>query len=164
MEAHLIWSLIQWVHYLALSLWIGGIVFVSAVVAPVAHASMASKALAGQIVGKSLKRLNTIELVCCFFLIATTFLAFRFVSGRPDNLWTLLLVILCMGILTSFYTFYLTPRLEKIKEEVPTFDSLSANHPAKVEFHRWHTIYVWLMMANLILGLGVLYGSIIILK
>ncbi len=155
---------IQWVHYLALSLWVGGITFFSAVAAPSIHGSMASRALAGQIVGKMLKRLNLIELTCCVLLLATSFLSLRFVRERNHWLWYLILAICLMGTLTAFYSFHLAPRLEAIKTGVPTFDSLSPNHPSKIEFHRLHQLYVRLMSLNLVVGLLVLYGSVVLLK
>ena len=72
MSAQLVWQFLQWIHYLALSLWVGGIVFLSAIAAPSAHQSMASKAVAGEIVGKMLRRFNNIELSCCFILVVTS--------------------------------------------------------------------------------------------
>ncbi len=164
MSANGIWYFIQWLHYLALSLWVGGITFLSAVAAPSAHRSMASRTIAGQIVGKMLRRLNIIEIICCILLLATSFLSFRFVRDRQHWIWYLMLAVLLMGTLTAFYSFYLTPRLDAVKTSVPTFDSLSQDHPSKIEFHRLHKLYVKLMSLNLVLGLLVLYGSVIILK
>lgn len=158
-----IWYFIQWLHYLALALWIGGITFIS-FAAPAAHGSMASRAVAGEIVGKILKRLNTIELFCFFILTTTIVLSFRFVRERPERLTWLLAVLLVMGLLASFYAFYLTPRMESLKEKIPTFDTLSAGNAAKIEFDRLHKIYVQLMTLNLALGLVLLYGSVVILK
>ena len=158
-----IWHFIQWVHYLALALWIGGITFLSSI-APIVHHTIASKAVTGEIIGKILKRLNTIEILCCLILFGTSFSSFRFVSGREQLLWYLVLVIFFMGLLTFFYTFHLTSRLESLKEKIPTLDTLSTNHAAKIEFDRLHRIYVKLMSLNLVLGLAVLYGSVVILK
>jgi len=164
MSTNLIWPILQWFHYLALSLWIGGIAFLCAVAAPAAHHSIASRAVAGQIVARILKRLNVIEIACCLILIVTTFSSLRLIHQKHHWLWILIAVILMMGCLTTFYTFYLTPKLEAIKAEVPTLDSLSVDHPSKLEFHRTHKLYVRLMGLNLILGLFVLYGSVVVLK
>lgn len=161
---NILWNFIQWLHYLALSLWIGGIVFLSAGVAPSVHSSVASRAVAGQIVGKALKRLNMIELGACAFLIVTCFLAFRFVQNKQGWIWILILLVLLMGAITSFYSFQLAPKMEAIKQSVPTLDTLSAEHPSKVEFNHMHQLYVRLMVVNLILGLVVLYGSVVVFK
>ena len=159
-----VWHLILWIHYLALSLWIGGIIFLSGVVAPTAHHSMASRALAGEIVSKILKRLNRIELISCSLLLTTSFSSYRFIKTSEQSLCYLILAIGAMGLLTSFYTFYLTPRMESIKETIPTIDAVSSSHASKIEFDRLHRIYVKLMSLNLVLGLFVLYGSVVVLK
>ena len=164
MSASGIWYFIQWLHYLALSLWVGGITFLCAVAAPSVHHSMVSRAVAGQVVAKMLKRLNVIEIACCFLLIVTSVLSFRFIHQKQNGLWYLIVFILSMGLLTAFYSFYLTPKLEAIKEKVPTLDSLSADHPSKVEFNRLHQLYVKLMSLNLVIGLFVLYGSVVVLR
>ncbi len=158
-----LWYFIQWLHYLALALWIGGIAFIS-VAAPAAHGSMASKAVAGEIVGKILKRLNTIEFFCFFILAMTLLLSFRFVRQHQERLGVLLVILLVMGLLASFYAFYLTPRMQSLKEQIPTLDALSTNNTVKAEFDRLHTIYVRLMSLNLVLGLSLLYGSVVVLK
>lgn len=163
MPANGLWHFILWIHYLALSLWIGGITFIS-LAAPAIHGSMASKAVAGQIVGRILKRLNPVEITCALVLLTTSLCAFRFVRGKEQWLGCLILVITLMGLLSAFYTFHLTPRLESLKEQIPTLEALSPVHAAKIEFDRLHRIYVKLMTLNLALGLVVLYGSVVILK
>ena len=163
MAAGGVWYWIQWLHYLALSLWVGGITFLAAVAAPAAHRSLISRAVAGEIVGHILKRLNLVELACAATLLGTTANAFWFVSAdRYPRLWVLTAVISMMGLLTFYYRFFLTPRLESLKEKIPTLDTLSATHPSKFEFDRLHRIYVQLMSLNLILGLALLYGSVVV--
>ena len=158
------WYFIQWAHFLALSLWIGGITSLAGIAAPAAHASMASRAVAGEIVGKILKKLNTVELLACTVLLATSLASFRFVRARENWLGGMMMILIVMGLLTLYYGFHLSPRLESIKERMPTLDSLSSNHAAKIEFDRLHRIYVKLMSLNLVLALGVLYLSVVIFK
>ena len=159
-----LWHFIQWIHYLALTFWIGGITFLAGVVAPVIHHSMASRAVAGDIVGKILKRLNRVEIISCFFLLFTTSSALHFVSGRDRGIWYMILMLILMGFLTAFYVFHLTPRMESLKEKIPALEMLSSSHAAKIEFDRLHRIYVKLMCLNLVLGMMVLYGSVVILS
>ena len=159
-----VWWFIQWIHYLALTIWIGGIVVFSAVVAPVIHRSMVSKALAGEIAGSILKRLNLVEVFCFLLLIATSFSASVFISGDLKALWYLIFSVMMMGILTAYYAFHLTPRMKSLREKIPALDELLESNPAKVEFDRLHRIYVKLMSLNLVIGLAVLYGSVVFLK
>ena len=163
-SAESILDFIRWLHYLALSLWIGGIVFLSFIAAPAAHRSMASRTLAGQIVSGMLKRLNVVELVCCSVLLGTGFSSLRFMMDNSKEIFGLIAVIILMGSATLFYTFRLTPQLESIKERVPTLDSLSPENPDKKEFSRLHKLYVRLMSMNLLLGLTALYVSVGVLR
>ncbi len=159
MSAAAVWHLILWVHFLALSLWAGGIFFTSAIGAPAVHKSMASKALAGQIVGRMLKRLNSVELFCCFMLLITSFSAYRFVPEQKDALWKLLAGFILMGLITIYYTFRITPQIEALKERVP---ALEVGTPAKAEFDRLHKRYVALIAVNGGLALALLYQSVVL--
>ena len=162
MNATHVWNFIQWIHFLALSLWIGGIIFLSGIAAPAVHRSMAAKAVAGEIVGNILKKFNGVELTACLLLIVTSFSALRFIQVKKEWCWALIGVILLMGCITSFYAFYLTPQMDLIKEQTPLLNTLSEDHSAKVHFNRFHRLYVSLMGLNLMLALGVLYGSVIL--
>ena len=164
MQPSTVWHLIQWLHYLGLSLWIGGIVFFSAIAAPSAHRSMASKAIAGEIVGKMLARFNSVEITCTLLLLVTSVSSFRFIQERKEWLGLMIAVIFLMGAVVLFYAYPLTARLETLKEKIPTLEVLSASNSAKKEFDRLHHLYVRLMSLSLVLGLAVLYGSVILLK
>jgi len=164
MTAATVWSFIQWVHYFALMLWIGSIIAITSVAAPAVRQSMASKTITGDIAARMFKRLNVVEFVSCLLLIATSFLSFRFVYNHKETIWLLIGMVILMGFLTSYYAFHLGPQMARIRDKVPTFDSLSAEHESKKEFRRHHKAYVSLMCLNLILGLMVLYGSILTLK
>ena len=163
MSAQTVWNILLWVHYFLLSLWIGGIFFFTAVAAPAIRRSMASKAVAGEIVNKILKRFNLIELICCFTLISFLFSSFRFVPGKNGPVEILMGILTFMGLLTYFYAFRLAPRMESIRQNTPTFHDLSKGHASRQTYERLHRLYVRLVAVNFLLGLGVLYGSIVVL-
>ncbi len=164
MPASGVWNFLQWVHYLAIVLWAGGITFLAGIAAPVIHRSMTSRSLAGELVGAMLRRFNMIEIVCWLVLLVTSISARHFVFERKSWLGALFVMVLVMGIFTCFYSFHLSPRMRAIKEKVPTLDALSANNPDKMEFDHLHKVYVKLMSFNLVLGLAVLYTSVVIFK
>ncbi|MBI3306977.1 MAG: DUF4149 domain-containing protein [Candidatus Omnitrophica bacterium] len=159
-----VWHLILWIHYLALAFWIGGITFFAAAVAPVIHRSMIAKALVGDVISKTLKRLNIIELTACLTLLATTISASHFSRGHDRYLNSLILLEITMGLTTLFYTYLLAPRMEALRDKIPTLDMLSSNQAVKIEYDRLHKIYVRLMSLNLALGMILLYASVAILK
>ena len=166
MPANAVWNFLQWIHYLALSAWIGGIAFLAAIAAPSIHRSMVSRPVAGELVGMMLRRFNRIEMLCSLLLIVTSFSSQRFlqVQGGWVPVLMLVFVIVLMGGLTTYYTYYLDPRMHQIRLSTPTLDTLSAKNPLKIEFDRLHKRYVRLMSLNLVLGLLVLYGSVVIFK
>ncbi len=162
MPAEGIWVFIQWAHYMALALWLGGIFLLFVVVAPAVHGSMASRAVAGQIVGRALRRLNSIELFCCFLLVATLLSSREFV--RDGGIYYLLTGVLIMGAITSFYSFFVASRLELLRERTPGFDTLDAEHLVRRAFRVLHRSYVGLMSLNFILGSVILYYSVMIFE
>ena len=165
MSSAMVWQFLQWLHASALSLWIGGIAVISFIVAPSVHRSMASRAIAGEIVGKVLRGFNRVEIVCFLILLATSFASFRFIDPSKKSLLVLgLALILLMGSFAGFYGVYLTSQMDSIKEQTSTLESLSDTHPSKVEFKKLHKLYVLLFFVNLILGLLVLYGTVLLFR
>lgn len=159
-----LWHMILWLHYLALGIWTGSIIFFATVVASNIHHSIVSKAVAGETVGQILKRLNVLEISCAGVLVFTTLSSFHFVNGgREQGLFYLAADIVLMGIMTLFYSCHLTPRMDQIKAKIPTLDVLPDSHAAKGEFNRLHKLYVKLMSLNLALGLLALYLSVVLL-
>ena len=164
MPASGVWNFLQWVHYLALVLWAGGITFLAGIAAPAIHRSMASRAVAGEIVGAMLRRFNILEIICALVLLVTILSARDFIFERKSWLSAIIFMVMAMGMLTSFYSFHLTPRMRAIREKVPTLDALSSSNPIRMEFDHLHKVYVKLMSFNLVLGLAVLYGSVVIFR
>ena len=159
MPAEQVWHFIRYFHYLALSVWIGGIISTVAVSVPAIRGSMASKPVAGQIIGRLLKRLNMIELMCFLFLLATAFSSLRFVHEQA-KVWRLTTAIAAMGGLAFIYAYPLARCLDILKEKIPTLETLPRGHAERIGFDRLYSIQAALMTANLLLGLAVLYGSI----
>ena len=96
-------------------------------------------------------------------LLVTSFSSFRFITDRR-LLTVVITLVLLMGILSSFYAFQLAPKMQGIKERTAAFETLPADNPDKMVFNRLHKLYVRLMSLNLVLGLVVLYVSVILLK
>lgn len=157
------WHFILWMHYLGLSLWVGGIICLAGIAIPTVHHNLPSRALAEEITAKILKRLNFLETICCFMLLFTSFMSFRFVHGHQQEIGYLILTIIFMGLLTFYYSFILMPKLEDLKQRMPVLDN-NAGQAAKAEFDRLHQWYVNLVSLNLALALIVLYVSVAVFK
>lgn len=158
MTAQDAWHLVLCVHFLALSFWTGGIFFMAAIGAPSAYRSMASHAVASQIVGGMLKRLNGIEFMCCFLLLITSFSAFRFVPGAENSIWKLIIGVLLMGGFSLYHALVLMPKLDAAQERIP---AMAQDMPGRARFDTLYKRYVGLMAVNGALGIVLIYQSVV---
>jgi uncharacterized membrane protein len=144
-------KILQFVVLLSLVLWIGGIIFFSAVVAPSVFGVLTpvegGRHLAGEIVNRSLGALHWIGLVCgVVFLLASSIIHKSFRVTQH-------LLVIGMLLLTAVSQFGITPRLAAIREEAPQLEQAS---PAqRAAFDRLHRLSTMTEGAVLLLGLGV---------
>lgn len=126
-------------HLLALALWLGGLVAIGALVAPTAfHAARAAPALAGNlpaqnalagaVVGGSLRLFNVLCLVSAAVLLASSF-ALR---SSTDRRWTGACLVLIFALLISalYLTFGLTPALDaaQARNDMAGFDKMHRDY------------------------------------
>jgi len=102
---------LRYLHLLALIVWIGGIIFLSFVIAPLAFHSMPTTHLAGIIVGGSLRVLHTIGLICAAVLIATTLLL-----SHGKHLRWILAIAAVMFALTAWSQYRILPRMDAARD------------------------------------------------
>lgn len=125
-------ALARWLHAVSLSLWLGGLVAIGALTAPVAfHALRGSSlltlaqanSLAGRIVGDSLFFFNILCCVCGGFLLLANFLLLR-----PQNRrWAVGCFSVSVLLLVSTLSlFLLTPAMNaaRLGGDLTTFDRL----------------------------------------
>ena len=141
-------------EFLCLSLWLGGDVFLSFVVAPGAFAVLGSRDLAGTMVGYALARLHILGIV--FGLL---FFLFRLLRSRSFAAFTspAALAVLLMLALTAGSQFAVSRRLAALRTEMGSVDRTPLENPFRVEFDRLHKISVRLEGGVLLAGLTALY-------
>jgi hypothetical protein len=144
-------SIFKFLMLLSLILWIGSIVYFSAVVAPsvfgVLSPVIGGRHLAGDIVNRSLGALHMMGLVCgIIFLIAATMVrrAFRLTQNY---------LVVVMLLLTAFSQFGISRRMATIRAESPQLELASLEQ--RTEFDRLHRLSTMTEGAVLLLGLGV---------
>ncbi len=152
---------------LALIIWIGGIVFFSAVEAPeIAHVLSTSSPAFAEIINRSLSILHYFGLACGVLfifsnlaaravarrdVIAADALALR--AARSSGLRALL--VLLMMALTAFSQFWIGRRMHSIRAANNGFEQLSPTSPPRLEFSRLHRYSVTTEGAVLLIGVGV---------
>jgi uncharacterized membrane protein len=151
-------TLAFWIHMLATVVWIGGLAALSILVLPAARQTLDSSAYA-QFLGSLQRRLDPLGWLSLIFLVATGMFQ---MSANPNyagflaisNRWAVAillkhLVFLGMVAVSAYLTWGLMPRLQRIAlrrahgQEVPESQVLQNQE-------------IWLMRANLILGILVL--------
>lgn len=141
--------------YLGLSIWIGGLAVFGAVVAPVLFGGTLPRTLAGAINSSILSRLGTLEIVAGVILVGGLFYAAIRVGSWMN--WTALVIGLVMLATAAYYTAVLFPKVNRIRVEIGSFESIAAEkQELKAEFDRGHQLYSTLVK-------GVLLGAIIVL-
>lgn len=164
MDPDFIWSWILWLHFGALGVWIGGLIFLSFVAAPSMHQSIVSKQVAGELVGAMLKRFNGIELVSCSLILVTSISSFHFIFDQQGRRFLIIGLIVAMGLVTAFYSFILTPKIDGLKKQMADSVVSALSEQLQQLFKHYHKTYVMMLTLNLILSFIVLYASIVWLK
>ncbi len=139
-------TLIRSLILLALAVWVGGLLYFGAVVAPVAFGTimpmMSDPAVglhvAGTMVRTSLLRLHDIGLVCGLVLLLLIILEKTLRLTRRSIAPQLVLLAMMLA-LTAYSQFSIIPRMEALRLAAgPAMDNPAATNPDKEQFNRLH--------------------------
>lgn len=139
-------------EFLSLSVWLGSIVLLSFVVAPVAF-SVATRDQAGAMVGLALARMHWMGIGCgCVFLLAR---AIRLKSLAALATPAALAVIL-MVLLTLVSQVGVSRKMARLRSEMGSIERTSVESPLRMEFNRLHRRSVGIEVGVLIAGIAAL--------
>ncbi len=146
-------TLLRTLEFLCLSLWLGGDVYLSFVVAPGAFSVLAARDQAGALVGYSLSRLHLIGLVCGF-----VFLVVRWLRTRAFESFfsPVALAVVLMIALTAASQFKVSARMAVLRTQMGSIQNTPMENPLRVEFDRLHRLSVGLESGVLLAGLAAL--------
>jgi len=143
-------------YRLALALWVGGISLFTFVVTPVIFKTRGRDA-AGEIVGAIFPfYFRWCLAVIGIALISRIAAGFAF-TGLRRILGSVLLVVALS--LSGWHTFVLAPRIERVKAQVASFESVPEEDPARREFSRLHGISMGVNLAILAAGIVLILGQ-----
>jgi len=127
---------------LSLVVWIGGIIFLAFVEAPIAFTPglLPTRHMAGSIVGQSLERLHYMGIASgiIFAIASMTYCRLTAGSARPFALRHILIVL--MLVFTMISQFAISPKMYALRAQAVVMDNLSLDNPIRREFDRLH---VW---------------------
>jgi uncharacterized membrane protein len=144
-------SIARFIEVFALGTWVGGIVFLSFVVAPGAFRVLASRDQAGAIVGHSLWWLHMIGVVAGIVLLVARVLRTRSLTGMVSPV--VLCVLLMIG-LTVVSQHAVSPRMEELRGRMGSIEATAEGSPLLAEFGKLHRASVMLESGVLLFGVA----------
>lgn len=141
---------------LALIVWIGGIIFFVAVLAPVVFSGvLPTRELAGNVVNPSLTRLHWMGLISGLIFLNCSIFYNLSKYTRPKILAPSHVLVVLMLVLTAVSQFRITPKMQLLRSEMKTIDNVPENDARRTEFNRLHERSTQVEGAVLLMGLVV---------
>lgn len=142
---------------LSLIVWMGGLIFLSFVLAPTAFAVIPTRHMAGTVVGRSLTTLHWMGIISGVIFLIASLIYSRLTTGTPHPFAARNVLIVLMLILTLISQFGITPRMVALRNSMVLIDSVPLNDPARVAFDALHVWSVRVESGVLLLALVVTY-------
>ena len=143
---------------LSLVVWIGGLIFFAAVLAPTAfQVLMPNTHLAGNIVGRALGKLHWIAISSGIVFLIASLLYSYFTQGTAHLFAMRNVLISLMLALTLFSQFWIIPRMDRLRASVGDFATVTLDNAVRVQFDALHVWSTRVEVAVLVLGLVVVY-------
>jgi uncharacterized membrane protein len=122
-------------YLLALGIWIGGIFIFTFVVTPVIFRSF-GRDMAGSIVGRLFPGYFFFTLVAVALALA---LLFFVRSAHTGSAFIISCGLAAVALVIALYTnVSLHPRMQKVKQEIVSFETVPSDYPSRLEFKRLH--------------------------
>jgi hypothetical protein len=139
---------------LMLAVWLGGMFFFGAVVAPAAFETLPSQRMAGEVVSVTLGRLHTLPFVALAVLFGLTLILpyFQKQSLARNQIWTLIGAALAFS-LVLYLRFGIERRMHELRQESNGIESLAPDDPHRIEFNRLHRRSTTVFGGEFVVGL-----------
>jgi uncharacterized membrane protein len=154
--------ILRFIYLLSVALWIGGIVFFSFMAAPSIF-QVLPREEAGKVVADIFPKYYWQGILCGAIALATSV-----VLGMRER-WNILLIVrtimigvMLIGVLYS--VVILQPKIQAVKAQVTSFESLSPTDPVRLEFGRLHGRSFGVNAAVLLLGVIVVFITAFTMK
>ena len=150
-------TILRFLMFLSLTVWIGGIIFLSFVEAPTAFSVLPSRHMAGTVVGHSLGILHWMGLFSGVIFLGSSMLMSSLSTGSAQPLAARHVLIFAMLLLTAVSQFGISPKMATLRAQFGDIDTVPATDPDRMQFDRLHVWSVRLEVAVLALGIGALF-------
>ncbi len=151
--------IVSFAIHLALSLWIGGTVFLGALAAPIVFRGAPSRAMAGALVGRMVDGFARVKLACMGVLVVAAWWRFsRWEVWGAWIEWRAALIVSAV-VLESAASWGIGPRIlaarAAIEEAGLDFDR-DTDHPLRIRFRRLHGMVMGLQTLAALAAAGAL--------
>lgn len=142
---------------LSLVLWIGGIVFFGAVVAPTVFIVLPTHELAGRVVARSLAILHWMGILSGVVFLLSSMAYSRLTAGTAQPFAARNVLIVVMIGLTLVSQLGISARMNAMRAQLGSIDQVAPSDPLRIEFNRLHQWSTRFEMSVLVLGIAVIY-------
>jgi len=149
--------ILRYFMWLSLIVWLGGVIFFAAVLAPTVFTVLPTHQLAGNVVNRSLRILHWMGIVSALVFLASSMLYSRFTNGSAHPFAARHVLLYLMLLLTSISQFGISPKMAALRSSMGDIDSVSASDPLRIQFNALHAWSTRLEGGVLLLGLAVVY-------
>ena len=148
---------VRYLYVLALVIWLGGMVVLGAVVAPVtfqvlqAQEGMAGRVLAGAVFGTALERFHYVEYLCGGLLIVTS-MAMAVVGPRPVAFALRAAIVAGMLGLAVYSGVVVSARIDTLQARIGervSPSTLAVTDARRIQFDHLHQLSSRIMMINI---------------
>jgi Domain of unknown function (DUF4149) len=150
-------AFLRFLMFLSLTVWVGGIIFLSFVEAPTAFHALPSRHLAGTVVGHSLGVLHWMGLFSGIVFLGSSMLLSSLTTGTAKPLAVRHVLIVLMLLLTAISQFGIAPKMAALRTQFGDIDAVPPTDPARIQFGALHMWSFRLEVAVLAMGLGALF-------
>ncbi len=151
-------STVDFFYHLSLIVWLGGIIILSFIVAPIVFGNLPRKE-AGGLQAQIFRRFYLFQFVAMLVLLVSAMARYQLWENpeNPDELVVIrLILIFVMSILGVFQLNVVSKRLRILREEITSWEPGSED-PKRKAFGFWHKMSVKVTLLILLIGFGVLF-------
>ena len=149
--------LLRYLMWLSLIVWLGGLIFFGAVLAPTVFSVLPTHHLAGNVVSRSLYILHWMGIVSGLVFLACSVFYYRLTSGATHLFAARHILLGLMLLLTLVSQFGITPKMAALRASMGEIDSVPLSDPARMQFDSLHVWSTRVEGGVLLLGLVVVY-------
>jgi uncharacterized membrane protein len=150
-------SFLRFLMLLSLVVWVGGIVFFAAIVAPAVFSVLPTRHFAGLVVSRSLTLLHWMGVVSGGIFLICSFSHAYVATGNAQPAAPRNVLIVLMIFLTLASQMIVAPKMAALRAEMGEIDQVAPDDARRVEFNNLHQWSTRLEVVVLLLGLATLY-------